>query len=343
YGSAIGASTINYGVYAEASGATTNYAGYFVGNTYVSDFLGIGTTNPTHRLEVTGTSPTMNYNGHATFIHNANNGNAVFAESNSSGIFGGGTAYTRAMIAGYNPTPFGNMNTGVWGIITGSGAGGYGVMASYGASYTAPTTSAALAGNTYAGYFNGNTHINGILSKSGGTFKIDHPDDPANKYLIHSFVESPDMMNIYNGNVTTNASGEAWVELPDYFHTLNKDFRYQLTVVGTFAQAIIGQKVENGRFLIRTNEPNVEVSWQVTGIRKDPWAEQHPVVPVMEKPAEEKGKYLNPELYNQPYTKNVSYIDSDPQGQGTTQEFKSVKADIQNVPPRPEPTHPREH
>ena len=43
------------------------------------------------------------------------------------------------------------------------------------------------------------------LSKSIGTFKIDHPLDPANKYLSHSFVELPDMMNIYNGNVMTDA------------------------------------------------------------------------------------------------------------------------------------------
>ena len=37
----------------------------------------------------------------------------------------------------------------------------------------------------------------------------------------HSFVESPDMMNVYNGMVRLDAKGEAWVNLPDYFEALN--------------------------------------------------------------------------------------------------------------------------
>ena len=56
---------------------------------------------------------------------------------------------------------------------------------------------------------------------------IDHPLDPANKYLYHSFVESPDMKNIYDGVITTDANGDATVVMPDYFEALNKDFRYQ--------------------------------------------------------------------------------------------------------------------
>ena len=78
--------------------------------------------------------------------------------------------------------------------------------------------------------------------RATGTFKIDHPLDPANKYLSHSFVESPDMMNIYNGNVVTDANGEAVVELPDYFEALNRDPRYQLTVIGSFADAQIARE-----------------------------------------------------------------------------------------------------
>jgi hypothetical protein len=174
---------------------------------------------------------------------------------------------------------------GVRGEATGAGTN-YGVFGT-----------ASGGGTNFAGWFAGNVNITGSIAKGSGTFKIDHPDDPENKYLIHSFVESPDMMNIYNGNATTNAQGEAWVQLPEYFESLNKDFRYQLTVVGTFAQAIVGEKVQNGRFLIRTSEPNVEVSWQVTGIRKDPFAEKNRIVPVVEKTGEERGKYLYPELY----------------------------------------------
>ena len=123
--------------------------------------------------------------------------------------------------------------------------------------------------------FNGDVHVDGMLTKSAGTFRIDHPLDPENKYLYHSFVESPDMMNIYNGNVITDDDGLATVRMPDYFTALNIDFRYQLTVVGQFAQAIIAEKINNNQFKIRTDKPNVEVSWMVTGIRNDKWAREN--------------------------------------------------------------------
>ena len=50
----------------------------------------------------------------------------------------------------------------------------------------------------------------------------------ANKYLSHSFVESPDMKNVYDGMVTLDNKGEAEIDLPDWFGALNKDYRYQL-------------------------------------------------------------------------------------------------------------------
>jgi hypothetical protein len=167
-----------------------------------------------------------------------------------------------------------------------------------GATYNYAIVGSAPTGvGNYAGYFEGNVDIAGNLSKSGGTFKIDHPLDPENKYLIHSFVESPDMMNVYNGNITTDANGFATVDLPSYFEAENKDFKYQLTVIGTFAQAIIKEKVNANKFVIQTNQPNVEVSWQVTGVRKDVWANANRVIPEMEKSAQDKGNYIHPELY----------------------------------------------
>ena len=126
-----------------------------------------------------------------------------------------------------------------------------------------------------AGVFHGDVHVNGTLTKNAGSFRIDHPLDPENKYLSHSFVESPDMMNIYNGNITTDRNGYATVVLPHYFEALNRDFRYQLTVVGQFAQAIVSEKIRSNSFKIRTDKPNTEVSWQVTGVRKDKFAEGH--------------------------------------------------------------------
>ena len=158
--------------------------------------------------------------------------------------------------------------------------------------------------------FNGNVHVTGTLSKTAGAFKIDHPQDPANKYLVHSFVESPDMMNVYNGNITTDANGVAVVTLPGYFETLNKDFRYQLTTIGQKANAYILKEISNNQFVIKTDIPLVKVSWQVTGIRKDPFAEKHRIIPEVEKSKKEKGKYLHPELYGKPHTLGVHYSDT---------------------------------
>ena len=115
-------------------------------------------------------------------------------------------------------------------------------------------------------------------------------------------------MNIYNGNVTTDASGLASVELPKYFEALNIDYRYQLTVIGQFAQAIVENKIQDNHFTIRTDKPNVEVSWQVTGVRNDPHAKQNPSVVEKEKESFAKGKYLSPELYGQPEEMRIGYV-----------------------------------
>ena len=147
-----------------------------------------------------------------------------------------------------------------------------------------------------SGHVTGNLQVNGNLSKGSGSFKIDHPLDPTNKFLYHSFVESPDMKNIYDGNIITDSKGEAQVELPSYFEALNRDFRYQLTVLGQFAQAIVAGEISNNKFQIKTDKPGVKVSWQVTGIRKDAYAESNRIIPEVEKNNDEKGKYLYPSV-----------------------------------------------
>ena len=159
----------------------------------------------------------------------------------------------------------------------------------------------------YAGYFSGKVTVTGTLFKGGGGFRIDHPLDPENKYLSHSFVESPDMLNVYNGNVTTDDNGNASVMLPDYFEALNQDFRYQLTVIGQFAQAIVAEEIRNNQFTIKTDKPNVKVSWQVTGIRKDLFAEMYRVPVEENKSADEIKTYLDPEPYGKPKDQGVDY------------------------------------
>jgi hypothetical protein len=165
-----------------------------------------------------------------------------------------------------------------------------------------------------AGYFamgdnnpgaNGNLEVDGNLSKAGGSFKIDDPLDPANKYLEHSFVESPDMMNIYNGNSTLDGSGEAVVTLPEWFETLNRDFRYQLTCIGGFAPVYVAEEISGNSFKIAGGMAGMKVSWQVTGIRQDAWANAHRIPVEEEKPEIERGFYLHPELYGAPEEKGV--------------------------------------
>jgi hypothetical protein len=157
----------------------------------------------------------------------------------------------------------------------------------------------------WAGWFNGNVEVNGTLSKGGGSFKIDHPLDPANKYLYHSFVESPDMMNIYNGNVILDGNGEAVVTLPEWFETLNRDFRYQLACIGGFAPVYVAEEVSSNSFKIAGGKAGLKVSWQVTGIRQDAWANAHRIPVEEEKPELERGFYLHPELYGAPAEKGV--------------------------------------
>jgi hypothetical protein len=180
----------------------------------------------------------------------------------------------------------------------GVGTFGYAVATS-GQNYGVYGLTGSTAG--YAGYFVGRAHVTGTLSKGGGAFKIDHPLDPENKYLYHSFVESPDMKNIYDGVVTTDASGFATVTMPDWFDALNRDFRYQLTVMGkgAWAHARIHEEMADGRFVIETDRAGVRVSWQVTGIRKDAFAEKHRIPVEEDKTEVERGKYLHPEVWGQ--------------------------------------------
>jgi hypothetical protein len=164
--------------------------------------------------------------------------------------------------------------------------------------------------NGYGGYFIGDTHVSGTLTASTKSFKIDHPLDPENRYLMHSSVESDERMNIYNGNAVLDARGEAWVELPDWFEVLNQDFRYQLTPIGAPGPNLyIAREIEGARFLIAGGEPDTKVSWQVTGVRHDPVALANPMSVEVDKKPSEVGKYVNPEVYGKPASLGVGYVE----------------------------------
>ena len=171
------------------------------------------------------------------------------------------------------------------------------------------------------GYFSGTVTVTGALSKGSGSFKIDHPLDPENKFLYHSFVESPDMMNVYNGNILLDENGEAIVQMEDWFQPLNRDFRYQLTAIGAPGPNLyIADKINNNQFKIAGGAPGMEVSWQVTGIRQDPYAEQNRIEVEVEKPSEFRGYYLHPEAYRQSFEKSFDYVKN---GRKTLEEIES--------------------
>ncbi len=217
------------------------------------------------------------------------------AASNKSGVYGTNSDTTGYGVYGRNT---GNSNQGFVG---GPGAGvwGSGSGASHGVYGEAN-------GSGNAGQFSGNVQItgnlivNGTVSKGGGTFRIDHPLDPENRILAHSFVESPEMKNVYDGMVVLGDNGEAWVELPAYFDALNRDLRYQLTCVGGYAPVFIAEEVSANNFRIAGGFAGLKVSWQVTGVRQDAWAEANRVVVEADKPADQRGTYLHPAAYGLP-------------------------------------------
>ncbi len=163
---------------------------------------------------------------------------------------------TSGMYAIHSNGTYGHIGDSYRGMY-GSSPSGYGI-----AGYTTSGTGIyGYSSSGDAGYFNGDVNIDGTLSKTAGSFKIDHPLDPANKYLYHSFVESPDMMNIYNGNIILNESGEAIVILPDYFKALNSEFRYQLTPIGFSGPDLyIAEEISRNRFKIAGGTAGMKVS-----------------------------------------------------------------------------------
>jgi hypothetical protein len=171
----------------------------------------------------------------------------------------------------------------------------------YARKWSGQLGAAVYANGIQAGYFLGNVFVEGTLGKSGGSFVIDHPQDPANKILEHSFVEAPQRLNVYDGTVTLDATGAATVRMPRYFRALNRDFRYQLTAIGTMAPGLhISKEIERSGFTIAGGAPGQKVCWQVTGVRQDAWAQKHPLRVERAKRRKDRGKYLNPDAFGKP-------------------------------------------
>jgi hypothetical protein len=256
--------------------------------------VGIATTSPNSQLGVTAQSPVPAIAAQGWAAPVGSTSNASPAIQANGGNSNTGKIAAAAGIVAHGGS--GCASDGPGGAFTGGdspGGRGDGID--------------AYAGSGNAGTFDGNVDVEGILTADVKEFKIDDPMDPANKYLVHASIESSEMMNVYSGNVTTGAGGSATVQLPDWFETLNTDFRYQLTVIGQFAQAIVASKIQGNQFQIKTSAPNVEVSWLVSAVRQDPYAKAHPLVTEPDKNERERGYYLSPELYGAPTEKQMEW------------------------------------
>jgi hypothetical protein len=282
----VGVSTSGYGV----DGESFSSAGV----------LGYSTTNNGVRGGSSSGDGVYGFSSNGRGVYGQSNGSDGVRGESSSGAGVRGLSTSGDGVYGFTSAT----GPGAWAGVAGYSIDAYGV---FGQSSSGDGVYGYNSGSGRAGYFYGNVQVTGNLSKGGGSFKIDHPLDPANKYLYHSFVESPDMMDVYNGNVTTDANGDATLQLPDWFEPLNRDFRYQLTPIGQFAQAMVSSEIKENRFSIKTDKPNVKVSWQVTGIRQDPYANAHRIPVEEDKPADEKGKYLHPTEWGQPESAGIDH------------------------------------
>lgn len=166
--------------------------------------------------------------------------------------------------------------------------------------YSAPAAGWGIGvfgqGNWYGVYAQGNLAATGVK-----TFVIDHPIDPANKMLKHFSVESNEVLNLYRGVAVLNASGQATVELPEYFSAINTNVSYQLTAIGTAQQPYVLTEVSGNSFQV-AGAPNTKVSWTIYADRNDLYLQQNPSegVDVVTKTGDRQGKYISPELYGQP-------------------------------------------
>lgn len=351
YAHAPASSGTTYGVYA-ASGSTGGTAVY--GRAYAASGITHGVYGESNSSDGRGVyglaSATSGTTYGGRFANLSTDGRGVFADTLAStgttyGVYGAsnstsgtgvyGKAYsTTGGTYGVQGETTSTGGIGVLGFATASSGTNFGM---YGACYS--TAGRGVVGEAYAssgatyGVW-GLTHSaagfgvfsNGPIGATGTkSFRIDHPDDPENKYLLHYSPESPEVINFYRGNVVLDGAGEAVVALPRYFAKINKNPSYQLTAVGVpmptlhvaeeideaaLSAGAIAAASEAGpvcSFHIAGGAPGGKVSWRVEAQRNDFWCQQHPAAAEVEKQGSEKGTYQQPELYGQPAEKGHFY------------------------------------
>jgi len=263
--------------------------------------VGIGTTSPLHMLQVGG-----GFDGNLGLDESDGSPNAGYIR------FGDTTGW-KLHFTRQREASGGDLNTGATGaLVTIQDNGNVGIGTTDPALPLHVAGDARIAGVLWADHGNFGHDVNAdriralghlsafLLTATIKLFRIDHPLDPANKYLSHASVESPDLKTFYDGIAELDSNGEAVVELPEWFESLNKDFRYQLTGIGGFAPIYIAEEITNNRFKIAGGNPGMKVCWQVTSVRHDAVVQATPMVVEEDKPEDEKGYYQNPEAHGQP-------------------------------------------
>jgi hypothetical protein len=237
---------------------------------------GIGTSSPQAFVHVRpSSSGATNYNSNAVAI-----------------IERGSTAFLQMLTPNANESGilFGNANGSAEGAVIFNDSGGQDLRFRTNATNRMTIDSLGRVGiNTTAP---GTTlQVVGTITATTKLFTIDHPLDPEHKLLRHSCVESNEYKNLYDGIATTDATGYATITLPDWFEALNENFRYQLTIIDSddsgdpLLWARVARKLDRNQFVIRTSRGNTEVSWQITGNRKDTYVKEHPLEVEGTKPA----------------------------------------------------------
>lgn len=285
--------------------------------------IGIGTPNPQNLFEVAGTALFGNIN---KGIRLRNTGQLVDIESIGTGLalnYQTGNNTIMNVVSGkvgigtdspYYKLDVHSSSYAIYGHSSQS-IGVHGHSSTNVGVYAQSSSGTGLYGQSItgnAGYFSGNVHVTGSLSKGAGSFLIDHPQDPENKLLRHNFVESPENLVIYRGKADLNNEGEVVVQLPDYFKALTKekDASIHITPVG---KPFLTGAEWNKDFsaIILYGESNRQVFWEVLSDRDDP------VIHELGMPVEEekgpdnklcdKGQLLYPKAYGYPESMSNEY------------------------------------
>lgn len=182
------------------------------------------------------------------------------------------------------------------------------ISGSYGANISGNWRGLYCYGNaSLAAYFAGGVQISGYLTKSGGGSRTDHPQYPGTKLLNHHFAESDEMLQIYRVVGTLDKDGHAVLVLPDYFASANRNIEAQVSgryeCMAGLKFRVIGNEVH-----VTRGVPGEDVLAVVTGARADAWALANNPGNVIEKTAEERGKYLHPELFGHPPERGMNYV-----------------------------------